>query len=170
MKRQHLRYFCALGSSLIEVVISMGVLAVVIPLVLCVLADADRASSASQAKTRSGRIIPSCLAEIHASRNGIPEFFEKTERGQSFPPLDQLWVLGFSGNGKVMGTLSRAEYQKGQATLRDQEIRYFAVLSASPLPEKLGIPPMMQLRISIEYPAAAPVGRRAISDFYTQLP
>ncbi len=101
------------GASLIEAVIAIGVLAVAIPLVFGALAEAGKSGLASQAESRSTWIIPACMDEIRASRAGCPRYFTPTTAGQTFPPAGEVWALAFSPDGKPIGKIPQALYDKG---------------------------------------------------------
>lgn len=158
------------GSSLIEAVIAMGVLAVAIPLVFAALAESGKSGVSAEAETRSTWIIPACLAEIRASRAGRPQYFTATLVGQEFPSGD-VWALAFSPEGRALGKVTKALYDKGIRELDGQKIGYIAALSASaPLPAPAGPVPLLRARISLEYPPAAPAAKRQKLDFYTRIP
>ena len=101
------------GASLIETVIAMGVLAVAIPLVFGALAESGKSTQSSEAETRSTWIIPACMEEIHASRSGRSQFFPTTLANEPFPALGDVWALAFSGEGKPVGKIPKADYDKG---------------------------------------------------------
>jgi Tfp pilus assembly protein PilV len=71
----------ARGATLIEAVIAIGVLAVAIPLVYGALAEGGKSGLSSQAETRSTWMIPACIDEIHASRQGRSLYFSATAIG-----------------------------------------------------------------------------------------
>ena len=56
-----------------EVVMALAVLAVAIPLTFTTLAAASRTGVPSSAETRCLSMVPICLDEIQASRNGCPQ-------------------------------------------------------------------------------------------------
>ena len=161
---------CLRGASLIEAVISIGVLAVAIPLVFGALAEAGKSAIAAQAETRSTWVIPACMEEIRASRDGRPRYFTPTTTGQTFPPTGEIWALAFSPDGQPIGRLSQALYQKGTRELNGKPVRYIASLGSSIPPGKPGTIPMLRVDISLEYPAAAPPAKRRKLDFHTRIP
>ncbi|MEX1049166.1 MAG: hypothetical protein WED15_06540 [Akkermansiaceae bacterium] len=159
------------GSSLIEAVIAMGVLAVAIPLGFAALAESGRSGMSARAETRSSWIIPACLYEIRASRAGRPQYFSATTTGQEFPADDELWALAFSPEGRPLGKLSQALYNKGTRELDGQIIGYIATLSATiPTPPTTEPVPLLRARISLEYPPTAPSTKRQKLDFYSRIP
>jgi type II secretory pathway pseudopilin PulG len=160
----------AVGSTLIEAIIAIGVLAVAIPLVFGALAESGKSATAAQAETRGTWIIPACLDEIHASREGHPQYFTATMDGQTIPPVGELWALAFSADGKPVGKLSKLVYESGAKEIDGKPIRYIALMSSAAATVTSGTTRMINLRIAIEYPAAAKVARRGKIDFHTRIP
>jgi Tfp pilus assembly protein PilV len=158
------------GSSLIETVIAVGVLAVAIPLVFGALAESGKSSMSSEAETRSTWMIPACMEEIQASRDGRPQFFTSTTVGQVFPPAGDVWALAFSPEGKPLGKLSKAVYDKGTKEVAGKPVRFIISISAAPITPPTGATPMMRTRLSLEYPSAAPLAKRQKLEFYTHIP
>jgi Tfp pilus assembly protein PilV len=158
------------GSSLIETVIAMGVLAVAIPLVFGTLAESGRSGMSSAAETRSTWMVPVCMEEIRASREGRPRYFTPTAAAEVFPTNGDVWALAFSDDGKPVGKISKAAYDKGTKELDGQAVGYIASLSAAAdLAEIKGVP-MLRARISLEYPSASPAEKRRKLDFHTRIP
>ena len=165
------------GSSLIEAVLAIGVLAVAIPLVFGALAESGKSAMSSEAETRSSWMVPTCMDEIRASRDGIPQFFTATAVNQAFPPSGEVWAIAFSAEGSALGKVTKTDYDKGTKTHNGKAIRYLATLSAETIavtPDELnakpGLASMMRARITLEYPAASPVAKRQKMDFYTRIP
>ena len=158
------------GSSLIEAVIAMGVLAVAIPLVFGALAESGKSGVSSEAETRSTWIIPACMEEILASREGRPQFFTATAVGQVFPPAGEVWALAFTPEGKPIGKLAKGIYDKGTKELNGQPVRYIASISSATSTSTSGVTPLLRTRISLEYPASAPAAKRQKLEFYTRIP
>lgn len=161
----------ARGSSLVEAVIAVGVLAVAVPLVFAALAEAGKSGSSAQAETRATWIVRDCLREIEASRDGRPQYFPATATGQTFPPAGEVWALAFSSDGSNLGKLSKTQYDRGLKEIGGRPVRYIAVLEATsgtPLPTDAT--PMLDARISVEYPASASAARRNQLDFHTRIP
>jgi type II secretory pathway pseudopilin PulG len=158
------------GSSLIETVIAMGVLAVAIPLVFGALAESGKSNVSSEAETRSTWIVPACMEEILASREGKPQFFTATTVGQVFPPAGDVWALAFTAEGKPIGKIAKGVYDKGTKELNGQTVRYIATLSSATTTTPPGATPMQRARITLEYPSALPVAKREKLEFYTRIP
>ena len=158
------------GASLIETVIAMGVLAVAIPLVFGALAESGKSGMSSEAETRSTWIIPACMEEIQASREGKSQFFTPTIVGEAFPAAGEVWVLGFTAEGKPVGKVNKAGYDKGTKEIDGKPVRYLVSLSAVVPTPPTGVTPMLSLRMSLEYPAVSPVAKRQNLQFYTRIP
>ncbi len=158
------------GSSLIETVIAMGVLAVAIPLVFGALAESGKSTISSEAETRSTWIVPICMAEILASREGRPQFFSTTKAGEVFPPSSEVWAIAFTSEGRPVGKLSKEIYTKGSKELNGQPISYIATINANTTPTPTGAVPMLRAKITLEFPAAVPATRRQKIDFYSRIP
>jgi hypothetical protein len=157
------------GTSLLETTIAMGVLALAIPLVFAAVAASGDSGRAAEAETRAGWIVPACLREIDASRAGISGYFPKTDAGEAFPAAGKIWALGFSAGGALAGAVEREEYERGTAKAASRPIRYFARLAAEPERSATG-PATLRVRVSVEYPSSAPVGKRRSLDFLTRIP
>jgi len=159
------------GSSLIEVVIAVGVMAVAVPLVFGALAESGKSGMSAEAETRSAWIIPLCMEEIKASRESRSEYFPATTVNQIFPPSGEVWALGFSAEGKPIGKISKSAYDKGTKELSGKKIMYITTLSANPQKTPpTGLATMLSAQISLEYPAGAPAAKRQKLDFFTRIP
>ena len=158
------------GFTLIEVIISVGVLAVAIPLVFGTLAESGKSGMSSEAETRSTWIVPACMDEIRASREGRPQYFTSTTTGEVFPPAGDVWALAFSQEGKPVGKVTKALYDKGTKEINGIKILYLASISTAKQPVTAGTTPMLKARISLEYPAGAPAEKRQKLDFFTRIP
>ncbi len=150
--------------------IAVGVLSVAIPLVFGALAESGKSGMSSEAETRSTWIVPTCMEEILASRDGKPQFFTTTTVGQVFPPTGDVWALAFSAEGKPIGKISKSVYEKGTKELNGQTVRYIATLSSATTPTPAGATPMLRALITLEYPSAVPLAKRQKLEFYTRIP
>ena len=158
------------GATLIEAVIAVGVLAVAIPLVFGALVEGGRSGASSQAETRSTWMIPACMDEIRASREGKPQFFTPSKVGQVFPPSGDVWALAFSSEGRPVGKMTKALYDKGAREVDGKPIRYIASIKSTPETVTDGKVPMLKVQISLEYPAAVRSTKRNKFDFHTRIP
>jgi hypothetical protein len=154
------------GSTLVESVIAIGVLAVAIPMVFGTLTESGKSGLASQAETRSSWIVPACMDEIRASREGRPQYFTATDTAQPFPAAGDVWALAFSADGKPVGKLTRSLYDKGLKELNGKPVRYIATMAAV----KQAASPMLRVDILLEYPSNAKAEKRAKLDFHTRIP
>lgn len=170
MKTHGDKCFIQRGASLIEAVIAIGVLAMTVPLVFSVLAEAGKCGLAARAETCSIWMVGSCMDEIRASRDGCPQYLASTASGQTFPPPGEVWALAFSRDGQPIGSLSKAHYENGTKEEDGKAVRYIASLGSTMAPAKPGIAPLLRVHIAVEYPAIAPLAQRHKLDFYTHLP
>jgi type II secretory pathway pseudopilin PulG len=161
---------CRRASTLVEAVIAIGVLSVAIPLVYATLAQAGKSELSSEAETRCTWMIPACLDEIRASRAGRSQYFNATVVGQTFPAAGEIWALAFSADGKPVGKIPKTAYENGLKSLDGKPVLYLASMMASAATIKAGEPPVMNVRISIDYPAAAAAAKRQKLDFHTRIP
>ncbi len=158
------------GSSLIEVVIAVGVMAVAVPLVFGALAESGKTGMSAEAETRSAWMVPICMDEIKASREARSKYFTATTTGQVFPPASEVWALAFSPEGKPLGKVSKAEYDKGVKLVGGARVQYLATLSSTLPKTQTGPTPMLSARITLEYPSGTPASKRQKLDFYTRIP
>jgi Tfp pilus assembly protein PilV len=158
------------GASLVEAIVAVGVMALAVPLVLATLVQSGETGLSSQAETRCSWIIPACMDELQATRDGNAQFLDPTQPGQAFPPSGDVWVLAFSNDGRTLGKISKAEYDKGIKTLTNQPVRYLATLKGTPATPKPGVTPMLRVAITLEFPAAAPAAKRQKIEFHTRMP
>ena len=115
-------------------------------------------------------MLPACLNEIRASREGHPQYFTPTLPGQSFPPASEVWALAFSADGKPVGKLSAARYASGTRELDGRSVRYIVAMAAAPLSPPTAGSPLVQIHLAVEYPAIHPQAQRRKLDFLTRLP
>jgi hypothetical protein len=158
------------GATLIEVVIAVGVLAVAVPLVFGALAEAGESGMSAEAETRCTWMVPACMEEIRASRDGRPQFFTPTLTGEAFPAAGDVWALAFSSDGRVVGRLPKEIYEKGTSELNGRRIYYVARIRSSATGESSAESPMLGIHISVEYPVASPAEKRRKIDFHTRMP
>lgn len=158
------------GVTLVESVIAVGVLAIAIPLVFGSIAESGKSGMASQAETRSTWIVPVCMEEIRASREGNPEYFTSTRTGDAFPPAGQVWAIAFAQDGSPVGKMDAGAYGSGTRQINGKPVLYIATMSSEKETSATGSTPMLNVKITIEYPAAAPQGKRQTLDFHTRVP
>lgn len=158
------------GTSLIEVVIAVGVLAVAVPLVLGTMAQSGEANASSLAETRCSWMVPLCMDELKLAMKGRSEVIPELKPGQDFPSSGHL-VLGFSGEGSLLGKVAGSDYETGVSKLAENPVRYLATMKGE-MPGNIedGIPASLAVTIAVEYPAAAPAAKRQRIEFHTKLP
>jgi hypothetical protein len=110
------------------------------------------------------------MDELQATRDDNAQFLDPTQPGQAFPPSGDVWVLAFSNDGRTLGKISKAEYDKGIKTFTNQTVRYLATLKGTPATPKPGVTPMLRVAITLEFPAAAPAAKRQKIEFHTRMP
>ncbi len=158
------------GSSLIESIVAVSVLAVAIPLVFAALAGTGESGLSAHAETRSSWIVQTCLNEIHASRDGKAMFLGTSRPGQPFPSGGGAAALAFSSDGRLIGDISRDAYERGVREINGETVRFIASLRGyHPAEEQAGIP-MLNVSITQEYPAVAPAAKRQKIHFHTRVP
>lgn len=158
------------GSTLVEAVIALSVLAIAVPLVFGAMAESGKTQVSSWAETRSTWIIPACLREIQVSRQGLSQYFPATGTGETFPPSGEVWALAFAADGTPVGRISKALYDHGCKELDGKSVRYIAAMSATAPESPVGQNPMLLLRITFEFPASAIAEKRQRLDFHTRIP
>jgi Tfp pilus assembly protein PilV len=160
------------GASLIEVVIAMGVLAVSLPMLFGVFAKSGESAAAAKAETRCNWIIPECMREIEAAREGKARFLPKRDPGAPYPAAGETLALAFSGDGRPLGKVPSRSYESGVKSLADEPVRYLVSIHSQLAENKdrPDAPPMLNLRLTLEYPAAVPVHKRRTLDFHSRIP
>jgi hypothetical protein len=158
------------GATLIEAVIAIGVLAVAIPMVFGAMAEGGKSGMSSKAEAHSTWIVPLCMAEIQSSRAGRSRNFPRTLVGEVFPPAGEVWVLGFSAKGQLVGKVAKADYEAGVGKVDGKTIHYLASISATVPAVSTGATRMLTTKVSLEYPAAAPWEKRQKLNFYSRIP
>lgn len=157
------------GVTLVEAVTSVLVLALAVPLVFGTMGEAAKSGMASAAETRAAWIVAACLREIEASREGRSAVLPASSAGGEFPPAGDLWVLGFSRDGRMVGRVPKSGYEAGLREMDGMKVRYLARVSAVAEAAGDGRMPMLRLKIGMEYPASAPAGKRAQLGFYSRI-
>jgi type II secretory pathway pseudopilin PulG len=158
------------GFSLIEAVVSVGILALAIPLVLGALVESGNSGTSAAAETRCGWIVPACLDELKAAADGKSVLLPTTPLGTAFPAAGQVYGIAFGAGGNSLGAVDKAAYDSGVKRIADQDVRYIAVIEGEVLPAKAGSVPMRSIRVGLEYPAAVPARKRTKLDFFTKTP
>lgn len=169
MKKRHGHRLRASGISLVETIVSMGVLAVVIPLVLAAILKAGVTGSSARAETRAPAIADFCMLELRAAREGTSEYFPKIEVGQDFGNGGSFVGLGFGRDGAVLGDVSQAQFDGGLAELEDEPIYYVARISGNVDTTSQDLD-LVTITVDVEYPATKSSDKRSKVSFHTKLP
>lgn len=160
----------ARGTSLVEAIVAIGVLAVAVPLVFATLAGSGESGLAAQAETRCSWIIPVCVAELQATRTDQARFLPATRAGEAFPPAGEVMALAFALDGRPLGMLDKVSYEKGLREMAGEPVRFISSLSGRPVDDGGGGTPLLRVHITLEYPATAPATKRQKLDFHTRMP
>jgi type II secretory pathway pseudopilin PulG len=152
------------GSTLIESILAMSVLAVAIPLVFGSFAASDQSKLTSEVETVSAWIVPAAIQELHAVREDRSELFKLDKLEEPFPPVGKVWVIAFNSDGKLIGRMSEDLYVHGTQTLEGQSVYYLVSIKQKMTND---IP---RLQLWVEYPAAASSASRKHLEFYSAMP
>jgi type II secretory pathway pseudopilin PulG len=158
------------GFSLIETIVSVGVLALAIPLVLGALVESGDSSNSAAAETRAGWIVPACLNELKAAAEGKSLLIPPIPYGERFPAAGQVYGIAFSAAGQSLGPIDKPTYESGLREINGQDVRYITKIEGEVLAAKPGSAPMRSVLVTIEYPAVAPAGKRTKLEFNTKTP
>jgi Tfp pilus assembly protein PilV len=159
-KRGHLR-----GVSLVETLVSVGVLAVAAPLAIAALVRGGEGAAAARVESRAPAIVERCLAEIAAAREGRSEHLPPLAPGSSFG-VDAPLCLAFRHDGALLGRVDPADYESGLAG----DARLLVRLQGETTAARPGFPALLRIDLGLEHPAAAARDQRRTSYFHTLLP
>lgn len=155
------------GFSLVEALLATGVLAVALPLLAGVMVAAGQSGVDARADTRSTWMASACVAEIEALRGGRSCWFPAVAAGAAFPQDDEVWALGFGADGGMVARVPTPLYQKGLRQLDGKRVSYIMKLAARHGDAPAGL---MQVTLTLEYPAAAAAAQRRKLRYHTYLP
>jgi Tfp pilus assembly protein PilV len=157
------------GASLVEIMVSIGVLAVVAPLALAAMLQAGEGGSTSRAETRSPLIVENCMQELDMARKGLSQNLPALQPGQEFGSSEVL-CLAFAADGKLLGRVEGSGYDRGTDRLGTEDAAFLVRLSGTEDKSRADFPKMLTVKVAIERPAIAPANRRKAMTFYTKLP
>lgn len=157
------------GVSLVETVVSIGVLAVVAPLALAAMLRAGEGGNLSRAETRSPLIVDTCMEELEVARKGLSEHLPDMQQGEEFGTTDII-CLAFSSDGALLGRVDGGGYDGGTTKVGGKDAVYLAKLSGHLDQSRTGFPPMLNVQVAVETPAVAPANKRRSMNFHTKLP
>ncbi|MGB6221316.1 type IV pilus modification PilV family protein [Haloferula sp.] len=169
MKKRSSHRLHASGISLVETIVSMGVLAVVIPLVLAAILKAGVTGSSARAETRAPAIADFCMVELRAAREGTSEYFPKVEAGAAFGSSGSFMGLGFGRDGAVLGDVTRAQFDEGLAEIGNEQVYYVARISGNVDTTSREVD-LVTVTVDVEYPATKSSDKRSKASFHTKLP
>lgn len=158
------------GFSLIEAVVSVGVLAVAAPLVMAAMMRASESSALARTESRSPAMVSVCLEEIEEAQEGRSKLLDPIPVSGVFPAGDGLAVIGFTAEGRVVGRVEQGDYDKGVRKLNGEAVRYLVRIDGEPEQVRSDGQPMRSVRMVIEYPAATPVKKRRRLEFFSRIP
>lgn len=169
MKINPFQIRCAKGATLVEAAVAVGVLAVAIPLVFGAIYEAGRSGGDAELDNRSATIIPACVVAVERARGGMPGWFEASSPGTAFPADGEKWALAFAEDGRLVGRVTKEQYDQGLRELEGESVRYLAAMSAVPQPDPAHPDSPLRLTIEIEHPAGIPTERRNRSEFHSMI-
>lgn len=153
------------GVSLVETLVSVGVLAVAAPLAIAALVRGGEGAAAARLESRAPTIVERCLVEIAAAREARSELLPPLAPGQPFG-LDEPLCLAFRHDGALLGRVDPADYESGLTG----DARVLVRLQGETTAERPGLPALLRIGLHLEHPAAAPRDKRRASHFHTRLP
>jgi hypothetical protein len=163
---RHQTYFAHSGSTMVEAVMAIGVLAVALPMMLSVLISSGDSAHATAAEICSLWIVPACMQEVRSSRDGGGEYIQATQRGSVFPPNGQPVMFGFADDGTLIGELDAAAYDAGVHELNGVNVRYVARLTGEVIDRAVDEQLLVNIDIQCEYPAIQPAKYRRKIPFH----
>ena len=150
-----------------EVVISVGILGLVIPLVLALTVVAGQSGRWASDDTKATFLARTILEEVANARAGEGELIENTLPWPDFPVAGDRLLFTADRNGRLLESISAAGYETG---VKERGVVYLVsvrgqkeVLKHLPQVETLS-----RVEVSVESPAAAARKNRRSKKF-TQL-
>ena len=157
------------GVSLVETMVSIGVLAVVAPLAIAALLRGGEGGTAARAETRAPAIVESCLTEIRLARDGLSKNLPPLPPGQAFG-AGEVVCLAFRRDGALLGPVAPSSYESGILEVAGQDAVFLARLEGELDPGRAGFPPLLKIKVTVEHPAVADRLKRRRLEFLTKLP
>lgn len=147
------------GFTLMEVVISVGVLAVVVPVVLAMVIAGGESSRVASDETQASLIARSVADEIRAARDGEGRILKGELEWPKFPTNGDRVVFAVARGGELVKELGAGGYATGE---KDGEVRYLvSAMGVEHQPENLpDSEGLSRVEISVETPPAAKVEDR----------
>ena len=157
------------GVSLVETMVSIGVLAVVAPLAIAALLRGGESGTAARAETRAPVIVETCLQDIKIARDGVSKHLPALAPGQAFGSGEVL-CLAFRRDGVLLGAVAGSAYESGTLRVAEQDAAFLARLEGTLDTERPGFPPLLKVKVTIEHPAVVGSLKRRRMEFLTKLP
>ena len=158
------------GFSLIEAVVSIGVMAVAAPLVLAAMMRASESSALARAESRSPAMVSVCLEEIEQAREGRSRLLKVIPASGTFPAAGGIAAIAFTAEGRVIGRVEGPEYENGVARMNSETARYIVRIDGEPEQVREDGRPMRSVRMAIEYPAETTAKKRRSLEFFGRIP
>lgn len=144
-----------------EVVVSVGVLAVALPLLLAAFAGSSGSNRDSREDTVAALAARALYAEFALARGGGSELLGKVPLRYPFPGAGKDIAVLVAKDGALLGIVDSETYQSGAAGNLDAFA--IATMSGEAKEGEAGL-----LTATIELPAAAPADRRRTYQFHRQ--
>jgi prepilin-type N-terminal cleavage/methylation domain-containing protein len=158
------------GFTLVEVIISVGILAVMIPTVVAAMVAASRDSARARAENRAAGIVETCIQEVEAARTGRSAWLAPIPPVGAFPAAGHPAVLAFSEDGQALGRVKAEAYQEGLTRLDGKSVRYLARIEGKPETVRKDAESLRALKITVEFPSGIPANRRRHLEFLSRIP
>lgn len=144
--------------SLVEAVVSLGVLAMIVPVGFAGFAAAARQACTARAEARACRIVPRCLEALSSLRREPCSGEPRT-----------VWWFASGRMGEAIREVEEKAYREGVAAGSGDPAVYLVRVERTP--RKGGDDrPMHDVRVVVEYPAVAGEARRTRLEFNTRMP
>ena len=153
------------GISLIEMVLSLGVLAVALPLGLGAIRQAGDGLRLAREDGQSVAMVHEVLGELKRARDGRPCMLEPIKKAVDFPGSGPVIGLAFDQDGRMVRRISDEEFHDGVPATAEPRITHFALIEGRADAGR-GV---TRIEIRIEFPASARRGVRQTLTYHTQL-
>lgn len=147
------------GFTLMETVVSVGVIAVMVPIVMAFTVAGGESSRTAANETRSSLLARTVAHEIRLARDGAGQVLDGPLTWPDFPGGGERLVLSADRDGRLLQQLAAETYAQG---LRDREVDFLVSVrgEARPVDGVTGDAVLSQVEISVEFPPAAAAENR----------
>jgi len=158
----------ALGFTLIECVVAMGIVAVMFPVMYVLIIQGSEASQKSASETRAVYAARTAMVELAMARNDVAEYLDEVPPWPAFPTSGDDYYFGMNEAGEIVSKLSASE---GDASVTNPEITWVAKVrgESSSIETASGTQEISKVTIRIEYPARLPSAKRQAKIFHRLL-